>query len=334
MRVVVGEPFGPYRIVRELGSGGMGAVYEATRDDRTVALKVLTSVRLRKDIVARFEREAKVCASLHHPHVVAVTDHGVASGAPYLEMPRLVGDDLDELVTRQGPLDPDVAVTLILQAASGLAEAHARGIVHRDVKPSNVFLERETMRAILLDFGIAKVADEDGSLTASGVILGTPLYMAPEQLLDSKRVDLRCDVWSIAMTLYFALAGKNPFANIESHGQLILALSSAAVPPLQEHAPWIDGRLARVVHAALLPRDDRFPDIDSFVRALREVITPVTISKDTSLFVREETKSRTAEIAALPRSFLEMRPASGNKWWLLVVAAVIVVALIAFVTLR
>lgn len=214
-----GDSCGPYRIVREIGTGGMGAVFEALgKDDAPVAVKVLLSLTHRADVRARFEREAKVCAALRHQHVVPVTDFGVdpAAGSPYLVMPRLDGEDLDRCVERNGPLEPAVASAIILQAASGLEAAHERSIVHRDVKPSNVFLEREPtgrLRAVVLDFGIAKVADEDGTLTASGVILGTPLYMAPEQLRGEAPAS-SWDIWALSVIAFELLCGTHPFGGV------------------------------------------------------------------------------------------------------------------------
>jgi serine/threonine-protein kinase len=241
----------------------MGSVYEAvsSRGDR-VALKALATDDVKSDAAerrARFEREASVSATLTHPNIVPVLDHGVdtATDTPFLVMPLLRGEDLGRALDRTNALEPGLCVSLFVQACAGLEAAHRAGVVHRDVKPANLFLEEDAAGAIVVkiaDFGLAKVFDDaTPSLTASRRFMGTPHYVSPEQATNAKRVDARSDVWSLAMSLYHALAGAPAFARVRSFMQLVLELTGPnGVRPLQDAAPWVDGRIARVVHGALI----------------------------------------------------------------------------------
>jgi serine/threonine protein kinase len=254
---------GRYEIARLIGAGTMGSVYEAVSSKgERVALKALATADVKSDVVerrARFEREAAVSATLNHPNIVPVLDHGVetSTDTPFLIMPLLRGEDLGRTLERTGALDPEACVALFVQSCAGLEAAHRAGVVHRDVKPANLFLEEDAAGAIVVkiaDFGLAKVFDDaNPSLTASRRFMGTPHYVSPEQATNAKRVDARSDVWSLAMSLYHALAGAPAFARVRSFMQLVLELTGPnGVRPLQDAAPWIDGRLARVVHGALI----------------------------------------------------------------------------------
>jgi len=306
-----GTAFQSYTVVRPLGSGQMGDVYEANAaDGRRVALKVLrTDVQLDAGVRERFLREAKICADIRSPHIVPVLDHGVHQGRPFLVMPVLSGSDLETWLERVGPLRPDVAATIALQVCTALSVAHARGVVHRDLKPANIFLSegQKTFSAIVCDFGVAKVVDEEGALTASGAVLGTPLYMAPEQLLDSKRVDRRCDVWAVGMTLFHMLSGRTALGEVKTLADLVLALSTGDLVPLQTAAPWIAPSLARVVHAALLPRDRRFQQVDDLASALRRWgPTPAEITAESLVGPTEEMRGTAAPKAPLPKDHAEL----------------------------
>ena len=283
---IVGER---YRIERVVGSGAMGAIYEASADGEgpRFALKTL-AMDLRAGATAgdaeerraRFEREAAVCATIRHPHVVPVLGHGIdeRTEVPYLVMPLLEGQDLAALLDRIGSLAPGVAAALFVQACEGLGAVHASGVVHRDVKPSNLFLVREQQRIVLkvTDFGLAKVlGDEDGmggGLTATGRFMGTPQYVSPEQAVSAKHVDARSDVFSLAMSLYHALSGAPAFAHAKSFMQLVLEITSREAPSLEDQAPWVPSGFIRVVHGALL-RDPgaRCPSVAELALALETV---------------------------------------------------------------
>ncbi len=281
-----------YLLSRVLGSGSMGTVYEARGPSgECLALKALFSAPSdaedgpsAAERRARFLREAAVCATIAHPNVVPVVDHGIDAthNLPFLVMPLLEGEDLAALLDRVGRLEPDVAVALFVQACEGLGAAHARGIVHRDVKPSNLFLDtRDPGRVVLkvTDFGLAKAhsaeaasalgANRRGGLTATGRFMGTPQYVSPEQAVSAKHVDVRSDVFSLGMSLYHALTGAPAFAYVRSFMGLVLEITSREAPPLQEAAPWVTPSLARIVHAALLRDPDaRCPTVSELALAL------------------------------------------------------------------
>jgi serine/threonine-protein kinase len=265
-----------YEILRPLGQGGMSTVY-AARDLRTgqeVAIKWLgepgfvpTDNELR-----RFEQEARIAGALDSPHVGRVADVGrdAESGVPYLVMDLLPGEDLQVLLDRSGALAVDPAVRIAVQAATGLAAAHAAGVVHRDVKPSNLFLTRREGGEVIVkvvDFGIAKIRRPlpgmpgasaalpapPVSMTKSGEVLGSPLYMSPEQVEASRHVDARSDVFSLGVTLYAMLTGAAPYAHLRSFVQLLYSIVNVPPPPLATSAPWVPAALAAVVDRCLSP---------------------------------------------------------------------------------
>jgi serine/threonine-protein kinase len=261
---------GKYKLGAMLGSGGMGAVFEAL-DDRgaLVAVKTLLVGPQASGAAAetrrRFAREIDATARLVHRNVVSLIDAGVddATGAPYLVMPRMRGEDLGSVLGRIKVLEPTLAVPIVVQACRGIAAGHAAGIIHRDIKPPNLFLEEEDGILVVKvsDFGLAKVQDAGiDSLTSSGALIGTPHYMAPEQAENAKRADARADVFSLGMVLYHALTGGPAFARQGSF--MAFLVGQAQVPHLQQAAPWVAPPLARAVHAALLRSPDaRWPNV-------------------------------------------------------------------------
>jgi serine/threonine-protein kinase len=267
---VISSPRGKYALGAKLGSGGMGLVFEATDEQgRAVAVKTLLvgpgASAAAAETRARFDREIEATARLHHKNVLTLLDHGVddATGAPYLVMPRMRGEDLGQLLARLKQLEPSVAVPLVIQACRGVAAGHAAGIIHRDIKPSNLFLEEEDgiVMVKVSDFGLAKVQDAGiDSLTNSGALMGTPHYMSPEQAQDAKRVDARTDVYSLGMVLYHALTGGPAFTS--SGAFMGFLVGQASVPHLQQKAPWASPEITRAVHAAVLrSADARWPDL-------------------------------------------------------------------------
>jgi serine/threonine-protein kinase len=260
-----------YRIVRVLGEGGMGAVYEAVHlvTGRRVALKVIVSELLAREdgIVTRFQREARASGAIDSQYVVQVLDSGVdgATKNPYLVMEYLSGEDLGQLIHRLGMLPPDLALRIIAQACLGLQRAHDAGIIHRDIKSANTYLARRDNGEIivkLLDFGIAKVRADpfaeggDHKLTRTGSMIGSPLYMSPEQARGSKSLDARADIWSLGVAMYEALAGTTPNHHCDTIGNLIVSLCSDDAEPIQNRAPWVSSEIAAVVHKALARSPD------------------------------------------------------------------------------
>ena len=230
-----------YRLVRRVGEGAMGVVFEAehVHIGRKVAVKLLQR-RLARDeeSIERMRREAQATGGLGHPNIVECLDFGrSADGQVFLVMEWLDGENLDERLER-GPIEITDALDIVAQAAAGLAEAHAHGVIHRDLKPANIFLARSRTagtRVKVLDFGIAKLAAQNAQLTSTGVLVGTPLYMAPEQALGDT-IDHRSDIYSLGVILYEMLVGSVPFraetplAVIHQHTTKLPALPSAVAP--------------------------------------------------------------------------------------------------------
>ncbi|SOD93559.1 serine/threonine-protein kinase [Blastococcus haudaquaticus] len=242
-----GERFGPYRVLGVLGSGGMGRVLRAhdAEHERDVALKVLHPQWAQDESYrSRFRREAQIAARLNEPHVIPIHRYGEIDGQLFLDMRLVEGENLDSLLRRSGPLDPARAVDLIGQIARALDAAHAGGLVHRDVKPSNVLLvpradggDLATSAAgedfaYLADFGIARVADEGTgpALTATGTAIGSTEYMAPERY-GPNAPDARSDVYSLACVLYELLTGRRPFASGEPIALMYAHLHEDPAPP-------------------------------------------------------------------------------------------------------
>ena len=214
---------GQFRIEKRIGSGGMGSVYRATETamGRTVAIKILhPKLKGRADLVSRFRREARAMSQLQHPHTVRVFRYGEleGDGSLYFIMEHLEGRNLNQLVRREGPMEPRRAVPILVSACQALAEAHDLGIIHRDLKPENIFICQQAGMvdyAKLLDFGLAKVTEQQmqpGSLilTQEGMVFGTPEFMSPEQA-HGHTTDARSDIYALACILYETLTGKLPF---------------------------------------------------------------------------------------------------------------------------
>ncbi|HEY8077104.1 MAG TPA: serine/threonine-protein kinase [Labilithrix sp.] len=256
---------GKYRITELIGQGGMGTVFEAvhTGTGARVAIKLIVSNDIKEEVFIRFQREARAAGTVDSQHIVKIFDMGTdeRSGSPFMVMERLVGEDLSQLMRRVGPLAPEVAVSIIAQAALGLGKAHEAGVVHRDVKPANLFLhdggDAGEVVVKILDFGIAKVLmdvmqrSEEGGLTRTGSMLGSPHYMSPEQAQGLRSIDRRSDIWSLGVVLYKMLTGQTPHAHLQTLGQVILAICSTPARPVQELAPWVPPEVAMIVHRAL-----------------------------------------------------------------------------------
>jgi len=253
-----------YELLRLIGRGGMGAVYEARNIStlKRCAVKLLLTPELAGDaeVVKRFFREAKASGMIESEHVVAAFDSGIdAAEHVYYVMECLQGEDLEQTLTRLGLLNPIAAIKIILQAATGLAHAHALGIVHRDVKPANLFLALlpgGEVKVKILDFGVAKVKMEvfnesSNLLTQHGSLLGTPLYMSPEQLRRASAIDESSDVWSLGVVLFECLTGDLPWGDCDGIGELVTAILTARLPLVQDLAPWVRPELAEIAQRAL-----------------------------------------------------------------------------------
>ncbi len=268
-----------YRVDRVIGRGGMGVVVAATRleDNAPVAIKILLATHLSDgETVSRFEREGRAVSRIKSSHVARVFDVGeLDDKTPFIVMELLNGDDLAHILEERERIDPRTAVDWILQACEAIAEAHANHIVHRDLKPSNLFVvqgedESGPEEIKVLDFGISKMKLPDApsvTTTKTSSVMGSPLYMSPEQLKSAKSVDERSDIWSLGVILYEIIAGTPPF-NASTMAELGALVLSGEAPWLGDAAP-VSPSLASVV-ATCLRRDpkDRFVSLADFADAL------------------------------------------------------------------
>ena len=271
---------GKYRIEGPLGQGGMGAVFAAQHlllNQRVVLKLALPDLARDPEFVARFLNEARAAARLESDHAVGVMDTGtIEDGTPYIVMEYLDGQDLARILRARGPIPVALAVDWVMQALEAIAEAHARGIVHRNLKPSNLFLAKRsdgTLRVKVLDFGISKVVSTGGGatapeLTSSRSSLGSPSYMSPEQLRSTKDVDGRTDVWAIGIVLYELLTGRVPF-QADSPTALVATILEQHPPALSSVRPDVPFALEAAVHRCVAKeRSARFGDVAELARAL------------------------------------------------------------------
>lgn len=279
-----GQKFGPYRIVRKIGEGGMGAVYEAVQEHlgKSVAIKVLSPKLVHDDdVVARFRREMKAAGQIEHPHVVRAMDAGEIDGTHYLVTEFVDGTDLSKLVQTNGPVSVRDACHIISQAAEALSAAHAQGFIHRDIKPSNLMLTAGG-KVKLLDLGLTRLVSDNESLTTelteAGNTFGTPDYMAPEQWEDAREADPRTDLYALGCTLFFLLIGRAPYAidRYRSAYNKMKAHSDAEIPDATSLREDIPAELAAVIRKLLAKRrEDRFQTAAELSLAIATIQTGV-----------------------------------------------------------
>jgi serine/threonine-protein kinase len=273
---------GRYMLESVVGEGGMGTVWAANDlvGGRRVALKILKSAS--PELAKRSWREARAATFIAHPAIVEVLDvlpppPANAGGAPVIVMPLLEGESFEKLLARTKTLDARTALEILIPVVSGMHAAHERGVIHRDLKPSNVFLANDAgARVVLvLDFGLAKLVggSDDGAdkLTRTGALLGTPSYMAPEQLFGDRGVDGKADVWAIGVMLYEALSGKRPLEG-RSYGQLVKAAARGAIMPLDVAASGVDPRIASLAAQMLAASPAARPDLGAVHAAMRNLL--------------------------------------------------------------
>jgi serine/threonine-protein kinase len=265
---------GPYELLDKLGEGGMGQVFKARHRpmNRVVALKIIRKERLLSpDAVRRFYQEVQAAAQLSHPNIVTAFDSGQAGHQHYLAMEYVEGIDLAQLVRQSGALPVAAACEYVRQAALGLQHAHEKGLVHRDVKPGNLLLQQDGDKPTvkILDMGLARLCGErDKGLTQSGQLIGTPDYLAPEQALNSRAVDVRADLYSLGGTLFYLLTSRPPF-QAETLAEVLLKHQMAEPPALCELRPEVPQGLDAVVRRLLAKKpEDRFPSAAEVAAAL------------------------------------------------------------------
>jgi serine/threonine protein kinase len=263
-----------YELEDEIGRGGMGIVYRARdrRLKRTVAVKLLPpELAYRSDIRSRFLREAETSAQLNHPNIVPIFSVGEDARVVYFIMAFVEGDNLAKILQRQGRIDFEETRRILRDVADALAYAHQRGVVHRDIKPDNILIDSETGRVLVTDFGIARAISETAGsrLTATGMALGTPAYMSPEQAAGDREIDGRSDLYALGIVGYQMLSGELPFQAPNTPAMLVKHLSETPAP-IAQRCYDVPDDLARAVMLCLEKRpDDRFPSAAAMVTALQ-----------------------------------------------------------------
>jgi serine/threonine-protein kinase len=283
-RDLIGKTIGGKYFVRSvLGEGGMGTVFEAEHltIGRSVAVKVLHPNQARKkNSVRRFHQEARAAGSIGHPNICEVYDLGTFDdGSPYLVMERLVGETLADRIGAEGGLPFEDVIEVLVQVLSGLVAAHEKGIVHRDIKPENVFLTKRVgcpPLVKLLDFGVSKMiipplggGEEDLDLTRTGMVMGTPYYMSPEQARGDRNLDVRVDLYACGVILYETLTGRRPYT-AANYNALLLQILSTQPRPARDFRPALPSGFDAVLDTAMARnRDDRYPSAAAFQRDLQ-----------------------------------------------------------------
>ena len=313
-----------YRVVRLVGRGGFAAVYEVVDTDlqRRLALKVLRSdLPWTAATISRFKQESRAVARLNHPHTVPIHFVGEGEGLVYYAMPFVEGRTVTELMRMEGPLSTDRALAIVEPIVEALQHAHEHGLVHRDVKPDNILIQTATGRPMLIDFGIVKYLDGPGHLTEAGFIVGTPLYMSPEQALGSRSVDARSDLYGIGAVLFQLLTGAPPFEGGDSQeivGRHIAEPVPTASLSRDGIPPWVSSIVLRCM--AKHP-DDRYPTARALLEALRSARVAAsaagTVDPMTLLARTDETPTQTM---AAPR-----RKAVSTGWMMAAAAGLAVV---------
>jgi hypothetical protein len=295
-----------YRVVRLVGRGGFAEVYEAVDSDlqRRLAVKVLRSdLPWTAATISRFKQEARAIARLNHPNTVRIHFVGEGEGLVYYAMPYLEGRTVADLLKAEGPLTVEGALRIVEPVLEALQHAHDHGLVHRDVKPGNILIESGTGRPLLVDFGIVKYLDGPAHLTEAGFIVGTPLYMSPEQALGSQSVDARSDLYGMGAVLFQLLTGAPPFEGTDSQeivGRHIHEPVPSASLSREGIPPWISGI---VIRAMAKHPDDRFPTARAMLEAIhaaKAAAHPAAIDPVTLLPRADETPTEAMAVARAP----------------------------------
>src|SRR5881296_275553 len=266
-----------YRLIRELGSGGMATVYlaEDMRHRRQVAVKVLRPELAATLGADRFTREIETVAQFQHPHILPLLDSGQADGFFYYVMPSVEGESLRDRLARHGELPIHDAVKILVEVVDALAYAHAHGVVHRDIKPDNVLLSGR--HALVMDFGVAKAVSEAAggqTMTTTGLAIGTPSYMAPEQAAADPHLDARADIYALGVLGYELIAGRPPFTG-KSAAEILAAQVTQTPAPLARVRPACASALEQVIMQCLEKRPaDRWQNAEELLAALEPLATP------------------------------------------------------------
>ena len=299
---LVGQTLGRYHVVEQLGEGGMAVVYKAfdTRLERAVALKVIRTERMDdSQFLGRFEREARALAKLTHPNIVHINDYGEHEGLPYLVMDFIPAGTLKERIG--APIPWAEAAWFLAPVARALEYAHTQGIIHRDIKPSNI-LVTDSGQPMLTDFGIAKILQDDksGGLTTSGIGMGTPDYMSPEQVMGSA-VDGRSDVYSLGIVFYEMVTGRTPY-RADTPMAIAIKLVNDPLPRPRQFVPGLPPQAEQVIFKAVAKKaDDRYLDMGAFAAALESLAAAVPVAKRGTTMTVPVTAAQPAEPIIPPK---------------------------------
>lgn len=337
-----------YEVGPELGGGVQSRVYAArdTELDRPVVIKVLPPELAAGEGLERFRREIRLVAGLQHPHIVPLLVAGEADGLLYYTMPLVTGESLRAVLDREGPQSIEFVATVMAEVASALVYAHGRNIVHRDVKPGNIFVEAESGRVLLADFGVARRIGFEGTVTASGVAIGTPAYMSPESL-DGGPVDGRSDIFSLGLVAWELLVGERPWQS-ETLYSLIYSQKCEPTPSLVDRRPDVPDRLHKAIERCLKKdADERWSSAEVLLGYLcdTDADEPRLVRRRTSTAGGPATERpapsfRPRAPRTLSAGRLEVRwngdlpvvipprlKASGRRWWAPAVVLVLAVGL-------
>ncbi len=333
----VGENVGPYRIVEQLGQGGMATVYKAFHAalDRYVALKALhPAFGEDPNFEARFQREARLVAKLEHPHIVPVYDYAEHEGRPYLVMKFIEGDTLKARLLK-GPLTAAEILNVVESVGSGLGYAHKQGILHRDIKPSNVLIGTDS-HMWLADFGLARIAQAAESTLSSDMIMGTPQYISPEQAMGEKKLDEGTDIYSFGVMLYEMVVGQVPF-NADTPFSIIHDHIYSPLPMPRSINPKVPEPVERVLLKALAKeRADRYPDVGGLVQAFKDAWVEAGVPmQGTAITMRPgalKAAKAAAPVSAPAAATVVAAPAAARKTpvWLWIVGGTLLLACLAF----
>ncbi|MCD6360533.1 MAG: serine/threonine protein kinase, partial [Armatimonadetes bacterium] len=303
---LAGQYIGRYHILERLGEGGMATVYKAfdTRLEASVAIKVIRMDELPPKVLdralKRFAREAKALARLTHPNIVRVIDAGEHEGAPYLVMPYLPGGSLKQVLRERGRLPWQEGLQLLIPIARALGYAHRQGMIHRDVKPSNILIT-EDAEPVLTDFGIAKILEDEATmdLTGTGMLVGTPEYMAPEQVSGST-VDARADIYALGVVLYEMVTGRKPY-QADTPMAVMVKQARDPLPRPREFAPGLPEGVERIL-LKMLAKDpeERYQTMEELAAALE----------------RERVLDQVREIHRPSSPRRPSKPTANKGWWI------------------
>ena len=307
MSNLTGQSIGRYHILEQLGEGGMATVYKAydTRLERHVAVKVLRTDQFIPAqlhmVLQRFEREAKSLAKLSNPNIVNILDFGECEGMPYLVMEYLPGGTLKKKLGSVVPWRE--ALHILLPVAHGLAYAHSHGVIHRDVKPANILMNEDD-RPILTDFGIAKLLETPGghTLTGSGVGIGTPEYMAPEQGIGANAIDERADVYSLGIVLYEMVTGRKPYI-ADTPMAVVLKQMTDPLPHPTDFVPDLPEGVEHILFKALAKEpENRYADMNAMIAAMNALLAE-TIRVEVPISIQQEVKKEARKVSLSPKLF-------------------------------